>query len=92
MPPTKSSPYLWIAISGAFWLAGAVAMYAFGTPGRTEGSTAFPWGLPLACLAAMVAAAVEIAAMKRRPEARVIGLALGSAVAGLLLMWAAAGH
>jgi len=65
-------------------------LYAFATPGRTEGSTAFPWGLPLACLATFVAVALNIAAMCRRPEARVIGLALGSAVAGLLLMWAAA--
>ncbi len=92
MPSTKSSPYLWLAISGAFWLAGAAAMYAFAMPGRGEGSTAHPWGLPVACLAAMAAAALSIAAMRRRPEARVIALALGSVVVGLLFIWAAASH
>ena len=89
MKPT-SAPFAWLAVAGAFWLAAGAAMYAFATPGRTAGSTAHPWGLPLACLATFVAVALNIAAMRRRPDAPVIGLALGSAVAGLLLMWAAA--
>ena len=87
---STSSTYLWLAIAGAFWLFGAVAMYAFATPGRGPGSTAFPWGLPLACFAALAASAVDLAAMKRWPQAATIALGLGSVVVGLALMWAAA--
>lgn len=90
MKPT--SPYLWLALAGLCWLAGAAAMYAFATPGRGPGSTAFPGGLPLAAVAAMAAVAVSIAAMRKRPQAPVIALALGSCVVGMLLLWAAASH
>jgi hypothetical protein len=65
-------------------------MYAFAAPGRGEGSTAFPWGLPLACLATLLAVAVDIAAMKRWPQAATIALGLGSVVVGLGVMWVAA--
>ena len=83
---TTSAPYAWLAVSGVFWLAGVVAMAAFATPGRIPGSTAFPWGLPLACLAGIVASAVDVAAMKRKPEAAVIAVGLGSVMVGLTLM------